>query len=76
MVAVRGEKEIGDRINKIIGRLADANDSLTGAINVADFNDEEKFGKGNEMKSSSELAASSNNVASGRLSTALSIDTK
>jgi hypothetical protein len=34
----KGDKEIGDRINKIIGRLADANDSLKGAINVDDFN--------------------------------------
>ena len=49
MVAAKGDKEIGDRINKIIGRLADANDSLKGAINVADFNDEEKLGKGKEM---------------------------
>ena len=49
MVAAKGSKEIGDRINKIIGRLADANDSLTGAINVADFNDEEKLGKGQAM---------------------------
>ena len=40
---------IGDRINMIIGKLADANDSLKGAINVADFNDEEKLGKGKEM---------------------------
>jgi type I restriction enzyme M protein len=46
MVAAKGDKEIGDRINKIVGRLADANDSLKGAINVADFNDEEKLGKG------------------------------
>ena len=49
MVAAKNDKEIGDRINKIIGRLADANDSLKGAINVADFNDEEKLGKGKEM---------------------------
>jgi type I restriction enzyme M protein len=40
---------IDDRINKIIGRLAEANDSLKGAINVADFNDEEKLGKAKEM---------------------------
>ncbi|MEO5330489.1 MAG: type I restriction-modification system subunit M [Magnetococcus sp. YQC-5] len=46
MVAAKGSKEIGDRINKIIGRLADANDTLKGAINVADFNDDEKLGKG------------------------------
>jgi type I restriction enzyme M protein len=49
MVAAKGDKEIGDKVNKIIGRLADANDSLKGAINVADFNDEEKLGKGKEM---------------------------
>ncbi|MGQ0594977.1 MAG: type I restriction-modification system subunit M [Gammaproteobacteria bacterium] len=49
MVAAKGDKEIGDKINKIIGRLADANDSLKGAINVADFNDEEKLGRGKEM---------------------------
>ena len=48
MVALKGDKEIGDKINKIIGRLADAND-LKGVINVADFNDEEKLGKGKEM---------------------------
>ncbi len=49
MVALKGDKEIGDKINKLVGRLADANDSLKGAINVADFNDEEKLGKGREM---------------------------
>jgi type I restriction enzyme M protein len=49
MVAAKGDKELGDKVNKIIGRLADANDSLKGAINVADFNDEEKLGKGKEM---------------------------
>ena len=49
MVAVKGDKEIGDKINKIIGKLADANDSLKGAINVADFNDEEKLGKAQAM---------------------------
>jgi type I restriction enzyme M protein len=48
MVALKGDKEIGDRINKIIGRLAEAN-GLKGVIDVADFNDEEKLGKGKEM---------------------------
>ena len=48
MVALKGDKEIGDKINKIIGRLADAND-LKGVIDVADFNDEDKLGKGKEM---------------------------
>lgn len=49
MVALKNDKEIGDKINKLVGRLANANDTLKGAINVADFNDEEKLGKGKEM---------------------------
>src|ERR1700710_2571139 len=49
MVAAKGDKEIGDKLNKIIGKLADANDVLKGAINVADFNDEEKLGKAQAM---------------------------
>ena len=49
MVKLKNDKEIGDKINKLIARLADANDTLKGAINVADFNDEEKLGKGKEM---------------------------
>ncbi|GAA3831732.1 type I restriction-modification system subunit M [Streptomyces phyllanthi] len=49
MVAAKGDKEIGDRFNKIISRLADAND-LRNVIDLADFNDEEKLGKGKEMQ--------------------------
>ena len=49
MAALRGDKEIGDRINKIIGRLAEAND-LKGVIDQADFNDESKLGSGKEMQ--------------------------
>jgi len=48
MVALKGDKEIGDKLNKIIGRLAEANE-LKGVIDVADFNDAEKLGKGKEM---------------------------
>jgi len=48
MVALKGDKEIGDKINKIIGRLAEANE-LKGVIDVADFNDADKLGKGKEM---------------------------
>lgn len=48
MVALKGDKEIGDKINKIISKLAEAND-LKGVIDVADFNDPEKLGKGKEM---------------------------
>jgi type I restriction enzyme M protein len=48
MVRLRGDKEIGDKINKIIGRLAEAN-GLQGVIDVADFNDEDKLGGGKDM---------------------------
>ena len=51
MVALKGTKEIGDGINKVIGKLADANDYLLkGVIDQADFNDESKLGKGKEMQ--------------------------
>src|SRR2546421_11661177 len=45
---LRNDKEIGDKINKIIARLAEAND-LRGVIDIADFNDENKLGRGKEM---------------------------
>ncbi len=49
MVALKGDKEIGDKINKIIAKLAEAND-LKGVIDVADFNDADKLGRGKEMQ--------------------------
>ncbi|WP_280509577.1 type I restriction-modification system subunit M [Nocardia farcinica] len=49
MLAAKGDKEIGDRFNKIIAKLAEAND-LRNVIDQADFNDEEKLGKGKEMQ--------------------------
>src|SRR6266849_6694541 len=48
MVRLKGDKEFGDRMNKIIAKLAEAND-LKGVIDVADFNDADKLGKGKEM---------------------------
>src|SRR3954466_11012940 len=48
MVALKGDKEIGDKINKIIVKLAEANE-LKGVIDVADFNDADKLGKGKDM---------------------------
>ena len=48
MVALKHDKEIGDKINKIIAKLAGAND-LKGVIDVADFNDADKLGKGKDM---------------------------
>ena len=54
MVALKGTKEIGDGINKVIGRLAEADEVnrhlLKGVIDQADFNDESKLGKGKEMQ--------------------------
>ena len=47
MVALKGDKEIGEKVDKIIAKLAEAN-GLRGVIDVADFNDEEKLGKGKE----------------------------
>ena len=49
MAALRGDKEIGDKINKIISLLAEANE-LKGVIDQADFNDESKLGSGKEMQ--------------------------
>lgn len=47
MVASKRSPTIGDKMNIIIGELAKAND-LIGVIDVADFNDDEKLGKGQE----------------------------
>ncbi len=49
MIALKGQKDIGDRMNKIISKLAEAND-LKGVVDVADFNDADKLGKGKEMQ--------------------------
>lgn len=48
MIALKGNKDIGNQINIIIGELAKAND-LKGVIDVADFADDDKLGKGKEM---------------------------
>src|ERR1700676_4339816 len=48
MAALKGKKEIGEKNNIIIGKLAEAND-LRGVIDVANFNDDDKLGKGKEM---------------------------
>ena len=48
MVALKNHKDIGDGCNKIIAKLAEAND-LKGVIDIADFNDADKLGKGKEM---------------------------
>lgn len=48
MVALKGNKEIGDKINKIIAKLAEAN-NLKGVIDQTDFNDPAKLGSGKDM---------------------------
>jgi len=48
MVKLVGNKEIGDKINKIIASLAEAN-GLKGIIDNADFNDNKKLGSDKEM---------------------------
>ena len=63
LIALKGDKEIGDKINKIIAKLAEANE-LKGIIDVADFNNEDKLGKGKEMQDRlSNLVAIFNNPA-------------
>jgi type I restriction enzyme M protein len=47
MVALKGQKDIGEGINKIIAKLAVAND-LQGVINVTYFDEDDKLGKGKE----------------------------
>ena len=48
MVKLKGDKEIGDKINKIIAKFAEANEQISD-FNQADFNDDTKLGKGKEM---------------------------
>lgn len=47
MIEAKGKGDIGDRINKIISKLAEAN-GLTGIIDVADFDDDGKLGSGKD----------------------------
>ena len=48
MAALKGTKNIGEDMDKIIAKLAEEND-LRGVIDNAHFNDETKLGKGDEM---------------------------
>ncbi len=49
MLAAKGATNIGEQFNTIITMLAEAND-LVNVIDQADFNDDEKLGKGKEMQ--------------------------
>lgn len=48
MIALKGKTNIGEEMNKILAKLADAN-GLTGVITNADFADENKLGKGKDL---------------------------
>ncbi|MGB2552224.1 N-6 DNA methylase [Campylobacter sp. MOP51] len=48
IVALKNKPNIGDELNKKIASIAEAND-LQGVINQADFNDEDKLGKGKDL---------------------------
>jgi type I restriction enzyme M protein len=48
MLTLAGDKEIGEKINIIIGKFAEEN-GLKGVVDVADFNDEDKLGAGKDM---------------------------
>ena len=48
LVLLKGNKDIGEKMNIILGRIAEAND-LEGVVNNADFADETKLGKGKDL---------------------------
>lgn len=48
VLALEGDKEIGDKLNKIIAKIAERND-LKGVIDSVDFNDNTKLGEGKAM---------------------------
>jgi type I restriction enzyme M protein len=48
LVKLKGDKEIGKKINQIIDQIATENE-LKKVIDIADFNDEDRLGKGKEM---------------------------
>ncbi|RVZ81784.1 type I restriction-modification system subunit M [Helicobacter pylori] len=48
ILALEGDKEIGDKLNKIIAKIAERND-LEGVIDSVDFNDNTKLGEGKAM---------------------------
>ena len=49
LIKLKGKPDIGDGINKVLNKLAEAN-GLQGVIDAVDFNDEDKLGKGKDMQ--------------------------
>lgn len=48
MISLKGKKNIGEEFNKILAKIAEEND-LQNVIDVVNFNDENKLGKGKDM---------------------------
>lgn len=48
MISLKGKKNIGEEFNKILAKIAEKND-LQNVIDVVDFNDENKLGKGKDL---------------------------
>ncbi len=48
MVEAKNKDDVGDKVNKIIEKLAEAN-KLKGVITITDFNNEDKLGKGKAL---------------------------
>lgn len=49
LVKLKGNPHIGEGINQVLAKLAEAN-GLQGVIDAVDFNDEDKLGKGKDMQ--------------------------
>ncbi len=49
IVKLRGDKDIGEKMNKVLRGLAEAND-LVGVIDIADFDSDDKLGSGREKQ--------------------------
>ncbi len=49
IVNLRGDKDIGEKMNKVLCKLAEAND-LVGVIDIADFDSDDKLGSGREKQ--------------------------
>ncbi|MDD3190794.1 MAG: type I restriction-modification system subunit M [Candidatus Pacebacteria bacterium] len=49
LIKLKGKPDIGEGINKVLSKLAEANE-LHGVIDAVDFNDEDKLGKGKDMQ--------------------------
>lgn len=49
LIKLKGKPNIGEGINTVLSNLAEAN-GLKGVIDIVDFNDEDKLGKGKEMQ--------------------------